>query len=125
MGRLPDSRPDSPSETLHETPAESYDAVIIGSGIGGLAAGSLLAQLGGRRVCVLERHFTLGGFTHAFTRRGYHWDVGLHYVGQMGKGEQSRRLMDLVTGGEVDWQRLPEEFDVFHYPCLLYTSRCV
>ena len=95
---------------------ESYDVVVIGSGVGGLATASLLAQLGGRRVCVLERHFTLGGFNHAFTRKGFHWDVGLHYVGQMAPGEQGRRIMDLVTGGEVEWSRMPAEFDVFHYP---------
>lgn len=97
---------------------ERYDVVIIGSGVGGLVAGSLLAQLAGKRVCVLERHFELGGFNHAFTRRGYHWDVGLHYVGQMGPGEQGRRLMDLATGGNVDWAPMPPEFDVFHYPGL-------
>lgn len=97
---------------------ERYDVVVIGSGVGGLAAGSLLAQTAGKRVCVLERHFELGGFNHAFTRRGYHWDVGLHYVGQMGPGEQGRRLMDLATGGAVDWVPMPAEFDVFHYPDL-------
>ena len=69
---------------------------------------------------VLERHFKLGGFNHAFTRRGYHWDIGIHYVGGMAPGRRNRRLMDLATGGAVDWHRLPDEFDVFHYPDLTW-----
>lgn len=33
-----------------------YDAIVIGSGIGGLAAASVLTQRAGKRVLVLERH---------------------------------------------------------------------
>ncbi len=96
-----------------------YDAIVIGSGIGGLTVASLLAQLKGQRVLVLERHFQLGGFTHAFTRPGgYSWDVGLHYVGGMAPGDQGRQLMDLVTGGDVDWQPMPAPFETFSYPGL-------
>lgn len=94
----------------------TYDAIVVGSGVGGLAAASLLTHVGGWRVLVLERHFALGGFNHAFQRKGFHWDIGLHYVGDMAPGSQLRRIMDLVTRGEVDWRRMPDEFDVFHYP---------
>ena len=45
---------------------EQFDAIVIGSGIGGLTTASLLAQLEGKRVLVLERHFQIGGFTHSF-----------------------------------------------------------
>ena len=37
---------------------ETYDAIIIGSGMGGLTAGSLLAQTQGKRVLILEHHYT-------------------------------------------------------------------
>jgi phytoene dehydrogenase-like protein len=97
-------------------PVERADVIVIGSGVGGLVTGSLLAQLRGLRVIVLERHFKLGGFNHTFTRRGYHWDVGIHYVGQMAPGRRGRRLMDLATGGAVRWNQMPDDFDVFHYP---------
>ena len=49
-------------------PTEDYDAIVIGSGLGGLTVASLLAQLGKKRVLVLEQHFQLGGYTHAFGR---------------------------------------------------------
>lgn len=46
----------------------SYDAIVIGSGLGGLTAAVGLAKFGGKRVLVLEQHYTAGGFTHAFRR---------------------------------------------------------
>lgn len=97
---------------------EDYDVIVIGSGIGGLAAATALTTLAKKRVLVLERHFALGGFTHEFQRHRFRWDVGLHYVGGMAPGTTSRALMDLVTGGTVDWAPMPEDFDVFHYPDL-------
>ncbi|MBN8661392.1 MAG: NAD(P)/FAD-dependent oxidoreductase [Candidatus Obscuribacter phosphatis] len=93
-----------------------YDAIIIGSGMGALSAASLLSQLRGQRVLVLEKHFKVGGFTHTFSRHGYKFDVGLHYVGEMQPGSRSRQLFDLVSGGGVDWAPLPEIYDKFVYP---------
>jgi all-trans-retinol 13,14-reductase len=96
-----------------------YDAIVIGSGMGGLAFGSIMAKLRKWRVLVLERHFKIGGFTHTFTRPGgWSWDVGLHYVGQMGEGMLGRRLFDFITDGGVQWNPLPDVYDVFVYPNL-------
>jgi phytoene dehydrogenase-like protein len=81
-----------------------------------MTVASLLTQLAGKRVLVLERHFQLGGFTHGFRRKGYHWDVGLHYVGRLRPGSLSSRLFDLVVGGRVRWQAMPSPFEVFEYP---------
>ena len=66
--------------------ADAWDAIVIGSGIGGLTAAVLLGMHGGKRVLVLERHYVVGGFTHAFRRPGYEWDVGVHYIGRDGRG---------------------------------------
>ncbi|HTC20100.1 MAG TPA: NAD(P)/FAD-dependent oxidoreductase [bacterium] len=97
----------------------SYDAIIIGSGIGGLAAASVLAQVKRYRVLVLEQHFKLGGYTHTFQRPGgYTWDIGLHYVGEMGLGNPLRRTMDFIMGGKVEWARMKDPFEVFVYPGL-------
>ena len=96
---------------------KDFDAIVIGSGMGGLTFASLMAQLKGWRVLVLERHFKLGGFTHTFQRPGgYSWDVGLHYVGELAPGSQGRQLMDLVTGGRVAWQPMPDRYDRFVTP---------
>src|ERR1700676_1604739 len=62
---------------------ERWDAIVIGSGIGGLTAAALLSKHAGKKVLVLERHYTAGGYTHSFHRPGYVWDVGVHYVGEM------------------------------------------
>ena len=96
-----------------------YDAIVIGSGMGGLAFASIMAKLRKWRVLVLERHFKIGGFTHTFTRPGgWSWDVGLHYVGGMGEGMKGRRLFDFITEGRVKWNALPDVYDVFVYPNL-------
>ena len=54
---------------------ESYDVVVIGSGIGGLVAAGLLARYG-RRVLVCESHTLPGGAAHAFKRQGFTFDSG-------------------------------------------------
>ncbi len=83
-------------------PRERFDVIVIGSGIGGLSTAALLAKHAGKRVLVLERHYMPGGFTHVFRRRGYEWDVGVHYIGGMGsRKSDSRRLFEHVTDGSV------------------------
>ena len=54
---------------------EDFDAVVIGSGVGGLTAASLIAQ-SGKKVCVLEQHYVAGGACHTFTKRGYTFATG-------------------------------------------------
>jgi all-trans-retinol 13,14-reductase len=93
------------------TLADHWDAIVIGSGIGGLTAAVLLAQHGGKRVLVLERHYEAGGFTHTFRRPGYDWDVGLHYIGEMQHDSNVRRAFDHVTAGLVEWQPMPDVYD--------------
>ncbi|MEY4766587.1 MAG: hypothetical protein RI907_3260, partial [Pseudomonadota bacterium] len=89
-----------------------YDAVVIGSGMGGLSTAVCLSALGWK-VAVLEQHYTAGGYTHSYEREGYEWDVGLHYVGDMQEGGQSRRVMDFLTGGQVQWASLGPVYDRF------------
>lgn len=105
-------------------PNDHYDAIVIGSGIGGLTTASLLAQIEQKRVLILERHFKLGGFTHTFGRKGkYEWDVGLHYVGEVGIGEAPRAVFDFITRGRVDWNAMPEVYDRFVFPDFTYDVR--
>ena len=39
----------------------TWDAIVIGSGMGGLATAALLAKHAGKRLLVLERHYMPGG----------------------------------------------------------------
>ncbi len=102
-----------------------FDAIIIGSGMGSLTCASLLTQLSNKKVLILERHYTAGGYTHSFKRKKqYEWDVGVHYVGEMNSNSHYRALFDFVTDGEVDWRPMPEKFDRFVYPDLDFAARC-
>ena len=85
---------------------------MIGSGIGGLTTAALLAELGWR-VAVLEQHYTAGGATHSYERAGYEWDVGVHYLGDMGARTTVRRMMDFLTRGQLDWAPMDPHYDRF------------
>jgi phytoene dehydrogenase-like protein len=94
------------------SPIGQFDAIVIGSGMGGLAAAALLGKHGGKRVLVLERHYTVGGYTHVFRRRDYEWDVGLHYIGQVHDPlSEARRLFDDITNKKLAWAPMPEVYD--------------
>src|SRR6516162_9537743 len=82
-----------------------FDAIVIGSGIGGLAAAALLALHAGQRVLVLERHYTAGGYTHVFKRTGYEWDVGVHYIGGLSSGRSAfGGIFNAITEGKIAWE---------------------
>jgi all-trans-retinol 13,14-reductase len=101
----------------HRFDAHRFDVIVIGSGIGGLTVAALLAKLQRQRVLVLEQHFTPGGFTHTFERKGkFHWDVGLHYVGDMGEGGTGKAVFDYLTQGKLRWHKMPDPFEKFVYP---------
>jgi phytoene dehydrogenase-like protein len=56
-----------------------YDTIIIGAGLSGLAAGIRLAYYD-KRVCIVERHYTIGGLNSFYRLRKRDHDVGLHAV---------------------------------------------
>jgi all-trans-retinol 13,14-reductase len=88
-----------------------YDAIVIGSGVGGLGAAALLAKHGRQKVLVLERHYTAGGYTHVFHRPGYEWDVGVHYIGDVEQGTVLRAVFDEVTDGRLQWANMGPVYD--------------
>ncbi len=88
-----------------------YDTIVIGSGMGGLTTACFLAKAG-QRVLILERHYTAGGFTHTFSRKGYEWDVGVHYIGDVHRPHTPmRRLFDFVSEGQLKWAEMPAVYD--------------
>lgn len=98
----------------------NYDAIVIGSGIGGLTTAVLLTKIYNKRVLVLEQHFVAGGQTHEFKRtingKKYSWDVGIHYIGEMKKGLFSRKVFDYITDNKLKWSKMPYHFEKFVYP---------
>lgn len=96
----------------HEGP---WDTIVIGSGMGGMTAASMLAKLG-QRVLVLEQHYVPGGFTHMFNRPGYSWDVGVHAVGEVTRHSLTGRLLHHLSDGELEWASLGPVYDEFHWP---------
>ena len=89
----------------------TYDTIVIGSGMGGLATGAMLSKQG-QKVLVLERHYAPGGFTHVFKRKGYEWDVGIHYIGEMQrKNGILRKLFDYVSDHKLQWADMGEVYD--------------
>ena len=93
--------------------APDYDAVVIGSGMGGLTTAALLSELGWK-VCVLEQHYTAGGFTHSYERGGYEWDVGVHYIGEVGAATRTRKMFDFLSDGNLKWAPMDAEYDRFY-----------
>ena len=89
---------------------DNLDAVIIGSGTGGLSAGALLAKLG-KKVLVLEQHDRAGGCLHVYEDKGYLFDVGIHLLGQLSEGMMTTILIDQITDGQIGWSKLPQNFD--------------
>ena len=90
---------------------DSYDTIIIGSGMGSLSTAAILAKEG-QKVLVLERHYTAGGFTHIFKRRGYEWDVGIHYIGEVQrKNSIIKKLFDYISENNLKWADMGEVYD--------------
>ncbi|CAM3919373.1 FAD-binding oxidoreductase [Smaragdicoccus niigatensis] len=89
----------------------NYDAIVIGSGLGGMTTAALMAKAG-RKVLVLEQHYTAGGFSHSWGRRGFTWDAGVHYIGRVHNPRSfERQLFDLITDGQLKWAKMDPVYD--------------
>ncbi|OGP83766.1 MAG: hypothetical protein A2Y95_07035 [Deltaproteobacteria bacterium RBG_13_65_10] len=100
---------------------EQWDAIVIGSGLGGLACAAYLCAVG-KRTLVLESHHVAGGNSQGFRRtiRGhaYEFDVGLHYIGECGPdGLISRILHGLGLSERVVFRPLdPDGYSTLLFP---------
>lgn len=90
-----------------------WDAIVIGSGMGGMAAAGALSRVG-RRVLLLEQHHTLGGLTHSFSRNGFSWDVGIHYLSGLAPEDRARELLDWLCDTPIEFVSLGSIYDILH-----------
>jgi len=83
-----------------------YDTLIIGAGMSGLAAGIRLAYYD-QRVCIVERHSTIGGLNSFYRLRGRDYDVGLHALTNVTpKGAKRGPLARLLRQLRLGWDEL-------------------
>jgi len=90
---------------------DDLDAIVIGSGIGGMTTAALMAK-SGKKVLVLEQHDQAGGCCHSFIDKGYEFDVGIHYIGEMNHASVNRTLCEQITQGQLEWEPLDPDYDV-------------
>ncbi len=70
-----------------------FDTIIIGSGAGGLSAALCLARAG-QKVAVIEQHYVPGGWCHSFNVDGHRFSPGVHYIGQLDRGQSTNNLYE-------------------------------
>lgn len=96
-----------------------WDAIVIGSGIGGLAAAAALSKRR-RRVLVLEQHSVAGGLTQTFRRQDWTFAPGVHYIGgvgpQPGPENQFGRLLAWLSDGALTFEPCANPYDIIHLP---------
>ena len=85
---------------------QDFDVIVIG----GLMSAALLAR-SGKKVLVLEQHDQAGGCCHAFIEKGYEFDTGIHYIGEMRNNTSVKFLFDQVSNGQLNWCKVRDDFD--------------
>jgi len=99
---------------LRRPPNPSYDAVVIGSGIGGLITANLLAK-DGLKVLLVEQHYMVGGYCSTFRRGGYTFDAATHFYPLLGNPETLTGRLLVELGTATRWVKM-DPVDTFHFP---------
>lgn len=98
---------------MQRAESDRWDAIVVGSGMGGMAAAAALSRVD-KKVLLLEQHQTLGGLTHSFSRDGFTWDVGVHYLSEMAPGDRARALLDWLSDTPIEFAPLGSVYDTLH-----------
>lgn len=90
--------------------------VIIGSGIGGLSCGVILAK-NGYEVTVLEKGLQIGGCLQCFQRGDAVFDTGMHYIGSADSGQVLNTMLKyLGVHSQIELSRLdPNGYDIISF----------
>ena len=98
---------------MQNTDGNHWDAIVIGSGMGGMAAGAALSKAG-HKVLLLEQYQTLGGLTHSFSREGFTWDAGIHYLSGIAPGDRERVILDWLSNKPIEFTSMGAVYDNLH-----------
>jgi phytoene dehydrogenase-like protein len=103
-------------------PEKRYDAIVIGSGIGGLSCAASLAMCN-YKVMVLEKNRFLGGsmgsFTEPYTGK-WKWSPGIQWVCDYSETSVDYMLLKAITKGKASFSPLDEECQIKYFPDLDY-----
>ena len=99
---------------LRREPDSSYDAVVIGAGVGGLLCANLLGRAG-LKVLVVEQHSLVGGYCSTFRRKGYTFDAATHFYPLLGNPATITGSLLAELGITNQWVKM-DPVDCFHFP---------
>ena len=72
------------------------------------------------KVLVLERHYTLGGLTQTFSREGFTWGTGVHYIGGVGPEATNTnafgRLLRWLSDDALTFAPIGPPYDIVRFP---------
>ncbi|MDJ0585815.1 NAD(P)-binding protein, partial [Microcystis sp. M49636_WE2] len=96
--------------------SNQYDAIVIGSGIGGLVTATQLAAKGAK-VLVLESYLIPGGSAGYFEREGYRFDVGASMIFGFGKKGTTNLLTKALAAVDMSIETIADPVQIhYHLP---------
>jgi phytoene dehydrogenase-like protein len=98
---------------MQKTDANEWDVIVIGSGIGGMTAAAALSKVG-HKALLLEQYQTLGGQTHSFSREGFTWDAGIHYLSGIAPDDHEREILDWLSDTPIEFTSMGAVYDNLH-----------
>jgi phytoene dehydrogenase-like protein len=102
----------------------NYDAIVIGAGMSGLAAGIRLAMFD-KKVVILEKHSISGGLNSYYQRKNpecgiRQFDVGLHaltnFIKKGEKGKPFSKLLKQLRLSYDDFKLHPQTYSKIQFP---------
>ncbi|XP_035689153.1 all-trans-retinol 13,14-reductase-like [Branchiostoma floridae] len=96
--------------SVEKVPSD-LDAIVIGSGPGGLTTADILRK-SGKHGAGSGAAWETRRLSHTFGLKGLQFDCGIHYVGKMEDSSTVRVLLDQITEGQLQWASLDDDYDV-------------